>query len=190
VADAGLAGHADVALVRLDADVTGRAAVAGPQVVTDLDAAALGVVELQRVHPHLVVQVLGDVEGAAGLAVGGQRVAGAGLLVGAEVDAVHLLARALVQAARDAPAVRDRTAGGVLELPLQRLGGLGDHGRVLGAGRQVADHVDAHAGAGVRLVLLGLRAASQRHVVHAEPPGLGAAADLERDLRVGQRYGG
>lgn len=51
---------------------------------------------------------------------------------------------------------------------------------------QVGDLVDADPGTGVGLVDLGLGPAPERHVVHAEPPRLRAAAELEDDLGVRQ----
>ncbi len=181
----GVAGDVRVALVGLDADVTGLASVAGGEFVEDLDAAALGVVEVQGVRGQGGVGVGGDAEGVAGLAVGGQGVALARPGEAAEVDGVHVLPGGLVQAVRHGVALGHDRALGVGQLPGQGLLGVGDHGGVLGALREVADLVDADARAGVGFVDRGFGAAEQRHVVQAERPVLLGPADLEGELGVG-----
>src|SRR5690606_36717032 len=190
VAGARRARHVDVALVGGHAHVSGRAAVAGGDGVEDLDAAALRVVERQRVDAQLLVGALVDVEGVAGLTVGGERVAASGGGVGAEVDGVHVQAGGGVRAERLGLAGGHDRAVGVGQFPGERLGGVGDDGRVLGAVRQVADRVDADRVACVGLVDGGFGAAQQGHIVHAERPRDLGAADLEGDLRVVPVYGG
>ncbi len=185
VADAGLTGDLGVPLVGRDAHVSGRAAVARAQLVADRGAAALRVVVLRGVGAQPLVGGGADVEGAAGLPVGDQGVALAALPVAAEVDRVDVLPGGGVHAARLAPAVGDDASAVVLQLPAQRRGRVGDDGGVLRAGGEVADLVDADPRPGVGLVRLGRDPAQQRHVVHAEPPGVGRAAELEADLALG-----
>src|SRR5690606_31207984 len=117
---AGLARHVGVALVGRHAEVTGRAGVLlTDQVAVDLDTAALDVEELERVGAELVVQVGGDVEGVAGLAVGDEGVAGAGGGVRGEVHRVHVLPGGRVHTARLGPPGGHHVTGRVLELPGQ-----------------------------------------------------------------------
>ena len=74
-------------------------------------------------------------------------------------------------------------AAGVLELPRQRVGRLGDDGGVLRTLGQVGDLVDPHARAGVGGVALA-GGAAQRDVVDAERPRGRAATDLEGHLAL------
>ncbi len=185
VAHAGLAGHLGVAPVGRRAHVSGGAAVAGAESVADRGAAALRVVVLRGVQTQPLVGGRADVEGAAGLTVGDQRVALAALLVPAEVDRVDVLPGGGVDAARLAPAVGDDPSGVVLQLPGQPGGGVRDERGVLRSRRQVGDLVDPYPRPGVRHVRLGRHAAQQGHVVHAEPPGVGCTAELEAHLSLG-----
>src|SRR5690606_4172120 len=184
VAGAGRARHVGIALVGGHADVAGRASVAGGDGVEDLDAAALRVVERQRVDAQFLVDAFVDVEGVAGFTVDGERVVASLRGVGAEVDGVDVEPGAGVRAVRLGLAAGDHVTVGVGKLPGERAGGVGDHGRLLGTVREVADLVDADPRSGVGFVDRGFGAAEQGDVVEAEGPRFVGAADLEGDLGV------
>lgn len=103
-------------------------AVARAEVVADRDAAAPGVVVLQRVQAQSLVSAGPDAEGTAGPTVGDRREVRAAPAEGTEVDRVDVLPGGDVGAARHGPALGERPSVGVLRLPGQRGGGVGDEG--------------------------------------------------------------
>nr|WP_286215472.1 hypothetical protein [Demequina sediminis] len=137
----------------------------------DLDARPCEVEVVERVVPELLVGLGADLELVRRLAVRGESV-GAGIGDVGEVDEVNVDAGRGVNTLHGGHRLGDHGRP-VEELPCDRFGGLGHQRGLLGAAREVAHLVDAHARSRVGAVLLDRSATDQRGLVEAERPRRG-----------------